>query len=64
MYLYSKEHYKGPAGAILAEDIKLLSLPDYRELEQLPSATVDYFQTEKEKGKNFGLLRIFRISSA
>lgn len=55
MYLYSKEHYKGPAGAIAAEDINLLSLPDYRELEQLPSATVDYFQTEKEKGKNFGL---------
>jgi hypothetical protein len=55
MYLYSKEHYKGPAGAIAAKDIKPLSIDDYRELEQLPSATIDYFQTEKEKGKNFGL---------
>lgn len=55
MYLYSKERYNGPAGAIAAEDIILLSLHDYRELEQLPAATIDYFQTEKGKGKNFGL---------
>lgn len=55
IYLYSKDNYQGPAGEIAAEDIKILMMDEYKELTQLPTATTDYFITEKEKGKNFGL---------
>ena len=55
IYLYSKDNYQGPAGEIAAEDIKILMMDEYKELTQLPTATIDCFITEKEKGKNFGL---------
>ena len=55
IYLYSKDTFKGPAADLLAEEIRLLNIEDYREMTQIPSETVEYFSLEKDKGRPFGM---------
>ncbi|MFJ7637873.1 MULTISPECIES: group-specific protein [unclassified Peribacillus] len=55
IYLYTKEKYKGPAEDIEEDEIKLLNIETYRELKEIPAASVEYYKTENEKGNRFGL---------
>lgn len=55
LYLYTKEKYKGPAEDIEEDEIKLLNIETYKGLKEIPSATVEYYKLENEKGNRFGL---------
>ncbi|MGG4470614.1 group-specific protein [Paenibacillus alvei] len=55
VYLYSKERYKGPAEKIVDEEIELLNINTFQELRKLPTDTINYYKSEKEKGSKFGL---------
>lgn len=55
IYFYTKENYKGPAMNINESEIKLLHIETYKELKELPSASLDYYKVENEKGNGFGL---------
>lgn len=55
IYLYSKENYRGPEDAVIEDEIKVIDIEDYTEMKEIPSATIDYYTVEKEKGNRFGL---------
>lgn len=55
IYFYTKEKYKGPTKEIEEDEIKLLKIETYKELKELPSASVEYYQVENEKGNKLGL---------
>ena len=55
IYLYTIEKYKGPAEEIEEDEIKLLNIETYKELKEIPSALVEYYKIENEKGNRFGL---------
>ncbi|PWW26644.1 hypothetical protein DFO73_110218 [Cytobacillus oceanisediminis] len=54
-YLYSKNKYKGPAGAIEPDEIELLNITAYEEIKKLPIHTIEYYKQEHQKGNKFGL---------
>jgi hypothetical protein len=58
IYLYSKEHYRGPAAEIAEEEIRLIKIEDYKEMTSIPSDTADYFKNEKDKGKPMGMFHL------
>ncbi|MGE7094268.1 hypothetical protein ACQKII_23125 [Lysinibacillus sp. NPDC048646] len=55
IYLYSKENYKGPAEDINEVEINIIDIENYIEMKEIPSATIEYYTMEKEKGNPFGL---------
>ncbi|WP_234447832.1 group-specific protein [Viridibacillus soli] len=55
IYFYDKEHYQGPTAPIPNEEIELISLKEYVELDSIPIDTIMYFKKEHEKGRNFGM---------
>ncbi|MFJ7667392.1 group-specific protein [Lysinibacillus sp. NPDC097195] len=55
MYLYSKENYRGPSEEINQDEIRIIDIDDYKEITELPLATIEYYRTEKEQGSDFGL---------
>ncbi|MBT2618682.1 MULTISPECIES: group-specific protein [unclassified Bacillus (in: firmicutes)] len=55
IYLYTKEKYKGPAEEIEEDEIKLLNIETYKELKEIPSASIEYYKIENEKGNRIGL---------
>ena len=55
IYLYSKEKYRGPAEDINEDEINIIDVEDYTEMKGMPSATIEYYTIEKEKGNPFGL---------
>lgn len=55
IYLYSKENYRGPTEDINEDEIRMIDIVDYIEMKEIPSATIEYYTIEKEKGNQFGL---------
>lgn len=55
IYLYSKENYRGPAEYINEVEIRTIEMDEYKEMTEIPLATIEYYTIEKEKGKEFGL---------
>jgi len=53
MYLYSKENYRGPAKDINDVEIRTIEMGEYKEMTEIPLATIEYYTMEK--GKEFGL---------
>ena len=55
IYLYSKENYRGPAEDIKETEINIIDIGEYTEMKKIPTATIEYYTIEKEKGNPFGL---------
>jgi len=55
IYLYSKENYRGPAEDINEDEIRIIEMDEYKEMTEIPLATIEYYTMEKERGKEFGM---------
>ena len=55
LYHYDKKHYHGPEAPIAPENIGLLDVDDYEELDSLPMDTLKYFVEESKKDERIGM---------
>lgn len=55
IYFYSKEYDQGPDKEIDTRDIDILSIDDFKMLEEVPKDSLEYWEKESKKGKPFGM---------
>ena len=55
LYHYNKKYYDGPESPIAIENIELLNIDDYVELNKIPEDTLKYFQEESKNDNRMGM---------